>query len=154
MKSLLLAAFLMTSVAQAQTIREARTKEVMLARIDTISEKLKLVLKDLKKKDVVNACAKVKEVFVIYPDHVTDIGSRLDPFARRAAEIKNDALNELIMLHSQTLECDRGTGSEYIDPRIMGRNMKDILNSLKKQRRVIRRSNTSFENPFHYEYEF
>lgn len=155
MKNLLLATFMMSAFSsQASTLREEKIKEAMLSRMDTIIEKLEVSVRELKEKDVVNACVKVKEVFDIYPDHVGDIGVHLDPFNIRNVEIKNDSLVELAMLHRQTLECDRGEGGEYVHLKNSSGSLKDIIKSVKKQKRIVKRASTGYSNDFHYEYEY
>lgn len=140
--------------SEAQTLREKRIKEEMLTRVDALTVKLNLVRKDLASESVADACTKLKEVFDLYPDHVKDVGVRLDAFDNKCAEIRNDALTELITLHREVVTCGRGRGNEYVDPDRLSDTLKDIVKSLKNQRKIIAKKSVEFQNNFHYDYEF
>lgn len=155
MKGLITLALLsLTLTSQAATMREKKIKEVMLDRVEDLSAKVASAREDLKKEDVVSGCKAIKDIFKLYPDHVNDVGVRLDPFEHKCAEIRNDALSELIVLHRELILCNKGENSEYVDPKVMEKNLKSLEKSLKRQKKVIEKNRTSFENNFHYDYEF
>ncbi len=140
--------------ANAETLHDKNNKEIMLKRLDEISLGVSGIREDLKAEKIVEACAKIKKVFELYPDHVTDIGVHLDPYHNKDAEIRNDSLNELISLHQEKQNCDQGNGSEFVDLKDLSKKMKRLDKSLKHQKKIIQKGNTSFENEFHYDYEF
>lgn len=152
--SLILATFLMCQMSFAQSIREKKIKQEMLERTNSLILKIEIAREDLENEDVVNACKKIKELFVLYPDHLKDIGSHLDLDRNRTVRAKDQALSQLIFIHRQTLICDQGKDSEYVDPKKLGKQLKEIERSLKSQRRTIKGSDTDNENRFEYYYEF
>lgn len=152
--TLILASLLMCQLTFAQSVREKRIKQEMLDRVDLLIEKVESTREDLEREDVVSACKKVKEIFVIYPEHLKGIGSHMDLDRSRTIRAKNDALNQLIFIHKQTLICDQGRDSEYVDPKKLSKELKTIAGSLNKQRKTIKRADTDFENSFYYQYEF
>jgi hypothetical protein len=152
--SLILATLLLGQQAFAQTLKEAKTKQAMIDRTQLLIETVEGAREDLKKEDVENACKKIKELFVIYPEHVKSIGSHLDFERNRTIRAKDQALNQLIFIHRQSLICDQGTDCEYVDPKKLGKELGQIEKSLKSQRKTIKRSDTGNENKFEYYYEF
>ena len=140
--------------AFAQTLKETRTKQEMIDRTELLIETVESAREDLKKEDVENACKKIKQLFVIYPEHVKSIGSHLDFERNRTIRAKDQALNQLIFIHRQSLICDQGTDCEYVDPKKLGKELGQIEKSLKSQRKTIKRSDTGSENKFEYYYEF
>ena len=140
--------------AFAQTLKETRTKQEMIDRTELLIETVEGAREDLKKEDVENACKKIKQLFVIYPEHVKSIGSHLDFERNRTIRAKDQALNQLIFIHRQSLICDQGTDCEYVDPKKLGKELGQIEKSLKSQRKTIKRSDTGSENKFEYYYEF
>ena len=152
--SLILVTFLMCQMTYAQSMKEKRIKQEMLDRTSLLIEKIESSREDLDKEDVVSACKKIKEIFIIFPDHLKGIGSHLDFDRNRTIKAKDEALNQLIFIHRQTLICDQGKDSEYVDPKKLEKEMKSIERSLKHQRKVIKKSDTNNENKFDYYYEF
>lgn len=152
--SLILATLLMSQLTFAQSVREKRIKQEMLDRTDTLIEKVEGAREDLEKEDVINACKKIKELFVLYPDHLKGIGSHLDLDRNRTVRAKDQALNQLIFIHRQTLICDQGKDSEYVDPKKLRKELRDIVKSLNDQKKTIKKSDTENENKFEYYYEF
>jgi hypothetical protein len=104
--------------------------------------------------DVALTCQKIKEIFAVYPDHLKAIGSHMDFDRSRTVKAKDRALEQLIFMHKQSNICDQGCDHENVDPKELRKELKGIERSLKKQRRVIKRSDTSLENSFYYHYEF
>jgi chromosome condensin MukBEF ATPase and DNA-binding subunit MukB len=153
--SLILGTLLLAATsANAQTLHEKKNKEIMLKRLDEITSNVTGIRSDLKAEKMGEACTKIKTLFKLYPDHVTDIGVHLDPYQNKDAEIRNDSLNELISLHQDSQNCDQGKSGEYMDIKDLTMKMKKFDKSLKRQRKIIQKANTGFENEFHYDYEF
>ncbi|MBA2403903.1 MAG: hypothetical protein H0V66_03960 [Bdellovibrionales bacterium] len=152
--SLILATLFMCQLTFAQSVREKRIKQEMLDRTNTLIEKVEGAREDLEKEDVVSACKKVKELFILYPEHLKSIGSHLDLDRNRTIRAKDQALNQLIYIHRQSLICDQGKDSEYVDPKKLRKELKEVENSLKDQRKTIKKSDTDNENKFEYYYEF
>ena len=63
--SLMLATLLMSQVTFAQTVRETKIKKEMLDRTNILIEKVEGAREDLDQEDVINACKKIKELFVL-----------------------------------------------------------------------------------------
>lgn len=152
--SLLLATLMLSQISFAQTIKARKTKQEMINRTELIITTVEATRKDLKTEDVISACQKISELYHIYKDHVEAIGTHLDFYNRRSNDAKDEALNQLIFVHRQSLICAQGKDSEYVDPTKLRSELKDIEKSLKKQYRTIKKSDTSNENKFEYHYEF
>lgn len=152
--ALFLTLLLSAQITSADSEREKRIRKQMMDRVDVLIDKTEALRSDLDREDVVAACIKIKEMFLIYPDHLKSLGSHLDIYRGRSVRAKNSALDELIFLHKQTQYCDQGKDAEYVDPKKLDKKMKRIEKSLKKQKRVIRRTDTGQENSFYYQYEF
>ncbi len=153
-RGLVVVALLMSQISFAQSMKEIRIKKEMIDRVELIIEKIDVAQEDLEKNDVVNACKGIKEIFQIFPDHLKSIGTHMDFERVKTIKAKDLALNELIFFHRQTLECDSGKDSENVDPKKLKKDLKLVERKLKKQRRIIKRSDTDLENSFYYHYEF
>ena len=152
--TLLALALLVSQLSFAQTIKEQKVKQEMLERTDVLIEKVVSAREDLSKDDVVSACKKIKEIFELYPAHLTSIGSHLDFEKNKTVKAKDVALSQLVFMHKTSQLCDRGTDSEYVDPGLLGKELKFTLKSLEKQKKTIQKGDTGSENKFYYEYEF
>lgn len=152
--TLILATLLISQMSFAQSAREKRIKKEMLDRTELLIEKVEAAREDLDHEDVVNACKKIKEIFVIWPDHLKGIGSHLDLQRSSSIKAKDEALNQLIFIHKRSLLCAQGKDSEYVDAKKLRKELKVTLSSLDKQKKAIKKSDTDNENSFYYEYEF
>jgi hypothetical protein len=152
--NLFLVTLLFSQLTLAQTLKEQRVKKEMLDRVETLIEKVEQSREELENENVPNACKLIKEMFQIYPDHLKGIGGHLNFDKRKTIKAKDLALSELIFMHKHSLICDQGKDHEYVDPCELDKDLKKIRRELKKQRRIIKRSDTGFENTFHYRYEF
>ncbi len=151
---LILATLLASQMTSAQTIREEKIRKEMIERTELLIDKVEVARDHLDKKDVIDACKKIDEMFKIYPDHLKSIGSHLDFDRNCSHKAKSDALYQLIFMHKQTLICQQGKDGEYVDIGKLDKDLRKIRRSLKKQRRIIKRVDTDNENSFYYEYEF
>lgn len=138
----------------AQTMREKKIKEEMLSRVDVLLEKVEATRSSLKKEDVVAACDKIQEMFEIYPEHLKAVGSHMDLFESKNVKTKNQALEHLIFVHRQSLICKQGKDCEHLDMGLVDKKMKSMKKELTKQRKIIKKADTNFQNTFYYEYEF
>jgi hypothetical protein len=139
------------SSAQAQTMREKKIKEEMFKRIEVLQTKIESIRTDLKKENVVDSCRKLNEMYEIYRKHVDAIGVHMDPYDDQCSEIRNDALTELFMINGEIETCKEGKDNEYVDPKELSVNLKDISRSLKNQEKVIKKKKASFNNIFLYD---
>lgn len=153
--SLLLGLFLMIGTASAEeSLRAQKIKQEMLERTDTLITFTSEGRDAIKKKDYVTACQKVNELFELYPDHLKAIGGHMNLFDSDIVKIKNEALDQLITFHKESLICADGTDHEYIRPKTLDETFKKTKKSLEKQKKRIKKSETDYENSFSYEYEF
>ena len=151
---LLLTVLLVSQAGFAQSIRDQKIKQEMLERVEKISKKVQETRDELKAQRVEVACDNINELFKIYPDHVKAIGVRMDLLSRKIDKIKHESLNQLIFFHRQTLICQKGTGCEYVDMKVLDKELKSIQKSLKTQTKLIKKQDTTRENQFRYEYDF
>lgn len=152
--SFFIALLSLSSLTFADTIREKNIRKEMMDRVDVMIEKIEDARKDLKKEQVVEACARVNEVFELYPDHLTDVGTNMNLFVKKVDQTKDAALEQLIQMHQYSLLCARGENSEYVDPKAMRKELGKIKSSLKRQKKIIKKNDTDLENSFYYRYEF
>lgn len=152
--TMLAVALLVSQLSFAQTMKEKKVKQEMLDRTELLIEKVVSAREDLEKEDVGSACKKVKEIFALYPEHLTSIGSHLDFEKNKTIKAKDEALAQLVFMHKTSQLCDRGSDSEYVDPTELRKDLKVTLKSLEKQQKTIRKGDTNSENKFYYEYEF
>ena len=152
--SLIVAALFICQLTYAQTVKEKRTKQEMIDRTALLIETVSAAREDLEREDVVKACEKVKEIYKIYPDHLMSIGTHLDFDKGRTVKAKDEALHQLILVHRQTLICERGLECEYVDSKKLGKQLKEVQKSLKSQMKTIKKSDTDMQNRFEYHYEF
>ena len=151
---LLLVCLLAGQMSFAQTMRSKKVKEEMLTRVDLLTEKAEACRLALEKEDVVAACGKIQEMFEIYPEHLKSIGTYMDLFESKNVTAKNQALEHLIFVHRQSLICRQGKDSEYLDIGLVNKKMKAMKKELGKQKKVIKKAETDYNNTFYYEYEF
>ena len=152
--SLIVVALFLCQLTYAQTVKDKKTKQEMIDRTSLLIEKVSGAREDLEREDVVKACEKIKEIYKIYPDHLMSIGSHLDFDRNRTVKAKDEALHQLILVHRQSLICDRGIECEYVDSKKLGKQLKEVQKSLKSQMKTIKKSDTDKENRFEYHYEF
>lgn len=151
---LMLICLLACQMSFAQSMRSKKVKEEMLSRVDVLTEKVQATRDALEKEDVVLACSKIQEMFEIYPEHLKAIGTYMDLFKSKNVAAKNQALEHLIFVHRQSLICKQGKDSEYLDLGKVDKKLKSMKKELAKQKKVITKADTDYQNTFYYEYEF
>jgi len=152
--SIIFGLILMGQSAFAQTLKERKIKEAMLERTDKMIALVHEARENLDQEQVIEACKKIDEVFGLYPSHLKDIGSKMNVLQGRPNKAKNEALEGLIFFHRQSLICKQGQDAEYVDPDLLDKDLKRMKKSLTKQRRIIKRNSTGYNNSFSYRYEF
>ncbi len=153
MKTILILALLVASVAQAETIREANIRKEMVERITKINVSLSLARTSLKKKEVVPACEKIKDSLTLSEDHLMDVGTRLDPINAKNTQMRQSSLQTVMVLHKMEAVCGKGKNSEYVDPKQFGKDLKAIVKDFKKQKKRVKKVNVGFDNDFDYDYK-
>lgn len=143
-----------TQWAFSQTLAEKRVKTEMVDRVDVLLQKLEDSSEALKKEDPLKACSVLKDIFSIYPEHVKAIMGHMNLFEAKTVKAKDESLNHLIFIHRQNLICQQGKDAEYVDLSATLKELKSMEKSLKKQKKTILKSDTSYENTFYYQYEF
>jgi hypothetical protein len=151
---LLLCMLLAGQMSFAQSIKEQKIKESMLNRVNAMIIDVSEARKDLQRLDAIGACERLERIFKALPDHLMAAGSHLYAFNNNTKRITNEALIDLIYVHQQTLVCKQGQNCEYVDPRAVGRRLKNMQSNLERHRKIILRSRTHYDNPFSYEYNF
>ena len=161
-QGLIILTLLLSQLASAQTLRDTRIKQEMLNRADLIITKVETIRDHLKAKknqmpsegNVELACETIEELFKIFPAHLKSIGVHMDLFSKKTVWMKNAALDQLIYINKQALICREGDKHEYVNPSEVRSEFGNILESLENQKKRIQKSDTDFDNIFHYEYEF
>ena len=144
---------LASQLSLAQKIKEKRTKAQMLIRVELLLGKVTIARDQLKNQRVEEACKIVDDILAMYPEHLEDMGRRLNPYKKKVNKATNRSLEELIQLEVLSSTCAKGSEAEYVDPKIMNRDLKDLEKTLKNQRDLIEDHRTNFNNSIRYKYE-
>lgn len=152
--ALILTALLISQFSFAQSANEKKIKKEMVDRAELLIEKVRAAREDLDQEDVVSACVKIQEIFKLYPEHLSGIGTHLDLERSRTIKAKDTALDQLKEMDKKAALCKRGKDSEFVDAKKMRKELKVSLKLLKKQRRVIKTLDTGSSNLFWYEYSY
>lgn len=142
---LFLITLLIGQIASAQSMREIRIREGMINRIDDLTTKTQSTIDLMQRRDVGPACATIKEMSNLIQEHVKDIHTHLDIFSSKVIKTKEDAVQSLLLIQDNNTRCKQGQDNEYIDPKKAESNMKVVLSSLKKQRKVINKAEINEE---------
>lgn len=140
--------------AFAETAFEKKKKQEMAERTDTLISKIDIARAHLKKEEVKEACAEIQEMLKIYPEHLKAIGSHMNNYKTKVVIARDEALQQLIFVHRQSVVCGQGDNSEHVDPKDLSKKLKKISKSLNKQKKLIEKEKTNHENEFYYNYEF
>ncbi len=152
MTLLLLAVFV--NGAFAESAFEKKKKQEMSERTDILIEKVESARSHLKKEEVKEACDEIKEMLKLYPEHLKSIGQHMNNYKTKVVIARDEALQQLIFVHRQSVVCGQGDNAEHVDPKDLNKKLKKILKSLNKQKKLIDKEKTNYENEFYYNYEF
>lgn len=153
MKSLLILTMLMISqLALAQSLKDIKTKDEMVARVETIIKRIDEGREALGKKDPGRACMKIDDIFKLLPDHLVAIGTKMDLIKGKNMRMEHETKMFLIYIHQTNLLCAQG--SDNLDLKVTARKLKSMKKSLKDQISRIKKEDTSYENTYNYYYEF
>jgi hypothetical protein len=133
---------------------EKKNKEEMIARTESIIEKIELARDHLEKEETLEACDEMKELLKIYPEHLKSIGMHMNNYKTKVVIARDEVLQQLIFVHRQSVLCGQGDNAEHVDPKDLDRKLKKIEKSLKKQKKLIKKEKTNEANEFYYNYEF
>jgi hypothetical protein len=150
MRSLVVFLLLITH-AWGQGPEAEKIKETMLKRVDRLLVLVTEARENVGKKQIEIACGKIGLLFEIYPDHLKSVGGYMDLFHKNTIFVKDEALSQLIFFHRTSLEC---SVPERMNLKQLEKKLKEIGKSLEKQKKIIKKSDTDYENSFYYEYEF
>lgn len=155
MKTLIILGLLVSTLAQAETIREATRRKEMLARVSSMKTLIVEARNALKEKEVILACDKIKDVLNQSEEHLLDVGMHLDPMKVKNHKMRQSSLQTVMILHKMEITCDKGKNSEFIDPKGVSKELKAIAKDLKKQGKRIKSKKVSvgFDNDFEYDYK-
>lgn len=149
-----LAALVLVSSAFAESLYEKENREEMLARTETLIQRIESAKGHLKEEKVTEACDDLRELLKIYPEHLKGIGTHMDNGRTKVVIARDEVLQQLIFIHRQTVVCGQGERAEYVDPKDLGKKLARIEKRLKKQKKLIKKESTDFSNTFSYRYEF
>ncbi len=140
--------------AHAQTLGEIKIKEDMLKRareMRVASDEARELLSAIQ---VEEACQKVNFIFKEMPQHLSSIMSRMNIFEKKIQDIKDESLFLLQETHRLDNRCQQGQAFEFVDPKKAATFLKDFSKRIKKHEKLIKKSNTNFNNTYYYQYEF
>lgn len=152
--ALILVTLLMTQMVFAETLRDRKIKEEMLTRVDSLIQKVEAGQTGLKSEDMAKTCDSVDELFKALPDHLVAIGTKMDLLKGKIIKMENETKLFLIDMHMRSNICNVGERGENLDIKETEKQFKKMLKGLKKQKKIISKSETNFENSYQYHYEF
>jgi hypothetical protein len=133
---------------------EKQNKLEMGERTDKLIEKVESARAHAKKEEAKEACAEIRSMLELYPDHLKSIGMKMNNYKTKVIVARDEALQQLIFIHRQSVVCEQGQNSEHVDSKDLAKKLKKISKSLKKQKKLIEKENTGYSNDFYYNYEF
>lgn len=152
--TLILVTLLMTQMVFAETLRDRKIKEEMLTRVDSLIQKVEAGQTSLKTEDMARTCDTIEELFKALPDHLVAIGTKMDLLKGKIIKMENETKLLLIDMHMRSNICNVGERGENLDIKETEKQFKKMLKGLKKQKKIISKSETNFENSYQYHYEF
>lgn len=145
---------LIGNLSYAETMKDKKTKEEMLARVDTLIQKSQEGRDAIEKEDVVLACQKINDIFEILPKHLMSIGTKMDLFDKDVIKMEKETKAFLIDIHMTSNICKSGSNAENLDIEEAGKKFKVLNKAFTKQKKRIKKEDTDFDNIYNYYYEF
>lgn len=146
--------FLFSQFALGQTLKDKRIKEEMLQRVDLLIEKIQETRSHLSRDESSLACMNIKEMFKILPEHLMSIGTRMNLFDAQIIAMEHETKLFLIYIHQRSNICASGNNGENLDIIETDKRLKSMKKIFDKQKKKIKKSDTSYENLYNYYYEF
>lgn len=140
--------------AFAESAYEKKKKEEMVGRTEALLEKIGNARGFLKEEKTSEACNEIQELLKLYPDHLKGIGQHMNNYKTKVIIARDEALQQLIFIHRQSVVCGQGENAEHVDPKDLDKKLKKISKKLKKHKKLIEKERTDFANEFYYKYEF
>ena len=151
---LMLILVLASQVTFAQSIKEKKTKEEMLKRVDTLVLKIDETRGLLEKEEVAGACDRIDEIFALLPKHIMGVGTNMNLFDPKVIDMTQESKLHLIWIHQRHNICNNGVRGEDLDLSDTSKKLKSMKKQLEKQRKKISKSDTDYNNTYDYYYEF
>lgn len=151
---LMFALLLLSQLALAESVRGKRIKEEMLTRVDNLILQIEESREALDREDVITACQKINDIFKIIPKHLVAVGTSMNLLDSKVIRMEQETKMFLIYMHQRSNICAQGETGEYLDLKETDKKLKSMRKMLEKQRKLIRKKDTDYENTYHYYYEF
>lgn len=149
-----LALLIFVNGAFAASAFEKKKKEAMVNRVDSLIEKVEKARSDLKAEKVKEACDEINGLLEIYPEHLKAIGTNMNNYKSKVVIARDEALQQLIFVHRQSVICGQGENAEHVDPQDLDKQLKKISKRLHSHKKLIEHESTEYSNEFSYNYEF
>jgi hypothetical protein len=151
---LMLILLTLSQIAVAQSLKEKKDKLDIMNRVDALIVAINEGRVSLEKEDVVPACKKINDIFKILPDHLLSIGTRMNLFDSKVIKMENETKMFLIYIHQRSNICSNGETGENLDISETKQKFKSMKRMLEKQKKIIKKLDTDYENTYNYYYEF
>ena len=151
---LMLILLTLSQIAVAQSLKEKKDKLVIMNRVDALIVAINEGRVSLEKEDVVSVCTKINDIFKILPDHLLSIGTRMNLFDSKVIKMENETKMFLIYIHQRSNICSNGETGENLDISETKQKFKSMKRMLEKQKKIIKKLDTDYENTYNYYYEF
>lgn len=125
--------------------------------LDRISNLIKIIddtRSQLDRQDAENACLGINQLFTLIPDHLIAIGTRMNMLNSKILMMENETKLFLMYTHQRKNICSQGVGGEYLDLGETRQKLKSMKKMLEKQSKLIKKSDTNYNNSYRYYYEF
>ena len=151
---LMLILLTLSQISVAQSLKEKKEKLDIMNRVDALIVAINDGRVSLEKEDVVSACKKINDIFKILPDHLLSIGTRMNLFDSKVIKMENETKMFLIYIHQRSNICSHGETGENLDISETKQKFKSMKRMLEKQKKIIKKLDTDYENTYNYYYEF
>lgn len=152
---LMLVLLLVSQLSMADTIRGRQLKDEMVTRLDSLITKISDGRDALEQEDVAKTCEIINEVFKLLPDHLVSIGTRMNLLNSKVIRMEQETKMFLIYIHQRSNICASSNEPGInLDLKETKKKLKNMSKMLVKQKKLIKKSSTEYNNTYNYYYEF
>ena len=162
MKHLILCMTLLLSFsAWSQTMKERREEAerkeeiklrriTMLARTDKLIKKFDSAKEAFSNMNLEQGCKDI-DMYVDFDMHILGMGNHMNIFQSKITTPIKDSVHHIRFIFQTIVNCS-SVDHENIDPSFVEKNLKNVIKTLKKQRKLIDKESLAFENNFYYSF--
>lgn len=139
----------------ASTKNTEEVKQNMLNRLDEMVSIAITAKEDMDRKDLSSGCLRIGEMATLLPKHLKAIGTKMNLFDAAIIKMEQESRQYLGKILFYQGQCNRSASlKSRFDFKDGSKTFSDIIKSLQKQKRRIRKSDTSYQNIYNYHIEY